>query len=53
MAADRGFWRDRRGRLYQSGLGGTYRVNNGDPQCDVDAEDMPEDMAEDEGDADE
>lgn len=30
------------GQLFQSGIGGTYPVNNGDPQCDVDEDEIPE-----------
>lgn len=29
------YWTNSRGQLHQSGSHGTYRVNNGDPQCDV------------------
>jgi len=29
-------WTNSRGNMFQSSIGGTYPVNNGDPQCDVD-----------------
>ena len=30
-----GIWTNRSGKMFQSSSGGTYGVNNGDPQCDV------------------
>ena len=33
-------YRNSKGQWWQSGSGGTYAVNNGDPQCEVDDEDM-------------
>jgi hypothetical protein len=32
-------WTNSRGNMFQSGIGGTYPVNNGDPQCDVEFDD--------------
>ena len=31
-------WTNSRGDMFQSSIGGTYPVNNGDPQCDVEFE---------------
>lgn len=28
------YWTNRRGNVYRSGAGGTYRINDGDPQND-------------------
>lgn len=41
-------YRNSRGQWYQSGSGGTYRVNNGDPQNDVDDFDEEEAASRDE-----
>jgi hypothetical protein len=45
------YFRSSRGQVFRSGTGGTYPVNNGDPQnADDEAPDV-EDMAQDEADA--
>ena len=36
------YFRNSRGQVFSSGLGGTYPVNNGDPQCDDDQFDQDE-----------
>ena len=35
-------FRNRSGKLYVTGIHGTYPVNDGDPQNDVDDEEIPE-----------
>ena len=40
-----GIWTNRSGKMFQSSSGGTYGVNNGDPQCDVDFEEEEEEDA--------
>jgi hypothetical protein len=41
-------WTNSRGNMFQSGIGGTYPVNNGDPQCDVDLEEEEDAPADEE-----
>ena len=41
-------WTNSRGDMFQSSIGGTYPVNIGDPQCDVEfEEDVDENEKED------
>jgi hypothetical protein len=45
------YFRNSRGQVFRSGTGGTYPVNNGDPQCDDDEAPGADELAQDEADA--
>lgn len=41
------YWSNSRGDKFMSGIGGTYPVNNGDPQCDCDFDGEEEEKSHD------
>ena len=40
------YFQNNKGNLFRSGIGGTYPVNNGDPQCDLSFPEEDEDEEE-------